>query len=53
MFSQTKDTVYELFDKYTTLKKEHQQYDAADRSAQLDRPSNDKPLTWFAGRTTY
>jgi hypothetical protein len=33
MFSHTKDAVYHLFNRYTELKRERQEYDAADRSA--------------------
>lgn len=31
MFSHTKKTVYDLFTIYTKLKRQHQEYDAADR----------------------
>lgn len=37
-FSHTKETIYDLFTAYTKLKRERQDYDAADRSVQFNDP---------------
>lgn len=53
MFTHTKDAVYDLFTAYTKLKRERQEYDAADRSAEFKYSPYSKLLNLAAGRTTY
>ena len=44
MFSHAKETVYDLFIAYTKIKREYQEYDAADRSVPPKRSSDNKLL---------
>lgn len=53
MFPHTKDNVYELFTEYTKLKRERQEYDAADRSVKFERSPNNNLLNMSTGHTTY
>ena len=52
-FSLAKETVYDLFTTYTKLKRQRQEYDAADRSVPSKRSSDSKSLNLIAEHITY
>ena len=51
--SYAKETVYDLFTTYTKLKQQHQEYDAADRSAPPRCSPDSKWLNLTAGHITF
>lgn len=53
ILSHTKEAVYDLFTAYTKLKRQHQEYDAADRSAPPECSPDGKSLSSTAGHITY
>ena len=53
MFSHTKEAVYDLFTVYTKLKREKQEYDAADRSAAPKCSYNSTLINLPLGHITY
>jgi len=53
MFSRTKEAVYDLFEIYTKLKRQHQEYDAADRSVSPECSCDGRQLNPAPGHITY
>ena len=51
--SRAKEAVYDLFTKYTKLKRQRQEYDAADRSAPPECSPDSKWLNLTPGHITY
>lgn len=52
MFSRTNEAVYDLFEMYTNIKRQHQEYDAADRLVLPECSCDGKPLNLAAGHIT-